>query len=204
MKKQLIIVGVAVLFMTFVFNGCFISEEKISNGTALQITKNKALIDERFIDLRQPLIGRNCEYMYGFNAYPGPEEIIRFRLDDPSEYDKLCSGADVIIGGSTYGCDGIWYVTGENGILYGIDLSTCEQWCIGGGGVDILDLAYDPINYKLYGSSDDNYLYKIDQYTGEQDQIGPFGGGVLYISSGMAAQMPHISRPMSLVLSIIL
>jgi hypothetical protein len=48
-----------------------------------------------------------------------------------------------------------------------------------------LDLAYDPISYYMYGSSDNNYLYKINQYTGEQEQIGPFGGSVGFMI-GMA------------------
>jgi len=186
MKRQLKIIGLAFLLLAFTLNGFFNSEIKICYGNALQDIITRPIAEEKSICLKQPLIGRDCEYMYGFNAYPGPEEIFRFPLDDPSEYETVCPDfSGIILGGSTYGCDDIWYTTGVNGILYGIDLPTCEQWCIGGGGVDILDLAYDPTNYKMYGSSDDDYLYKIDQYTGEQEQIGPFGDDVLYMV-GMA------------------
>ena len=182
MKKQLKIVGMVFLLLAFVFNVCLIAEENISSGSLLKSTDNMTLIDEKSIDLEQPLIGRDCEYMYGVNAYPGPEEIFYIPLANPSEYNSVSVGfPGSIFGGSTYGCDDIWYVTGENGTLYGIDVYACENWCIGGGGVEILALAYDPINYTMYGSSNDGYLYKIDQYTGEQEQICQFEGDGMYM-----------------------
>ena len=182
MKKQLKIVGLVFLLLAFVFNVCLISEENISRGLLLKSTDNMTLIDEKSIDLEQPSIGRDCEFLYGINAYPGPEEIFYIPITDPSDYNSTGVGfPGSIFGGSTYGCDDIWYVTGENGILYGIDVFACESWCIGGGGVEILALAYDPINYTMYGGSDDGYLLRVDQYTGEQEQIGPFGGDVMYM-----------------------
>jgi len=184
MKKQLKIVGLVFLLLAFALNGFLNSEIKISYGTALHDTSNRPLIEEKSIVLRQPSIGRDCKYMYGYNAYPGPEEMFYFALDDPGEYNYLqCSiTPGSIFGGSTYGCDDIWYITGENGILYGIDIFTCEYWCIGGGGVDILDLAYDPINYKMYGCGDDCNFYIIDQCTGEQKQIGLLGCCVRFMA----------------------
>jgi len=182
MKKQLKIIGLVFLLFTFILNGCFISEGKIPNRTTFQNIKNLELINEKSIGLTQPLIGNCCEYLYGVNAYPGPEEIFYVPLAAPSEYTPVSVDfPGSIFGGSTYGCDDIWYVTGENGTLFGIDVFACESWCIGGGGVEILALAYDPINYTMFGGSDDGHLYKIDQYTGDQDQIGSFGGDDIYM-----------------------
>ena len=184
MKKLFIIVIVSILLFTSVFNYCLTTEEIISNESIEQIIKNRALINYKSVGMCQSSNNQDCEYMYGFNAYPGPEEIIRFRLDDPSEYETVCPelSGNLIIGGGTYGCDDIWYVSGDFG-LYGIDLLSCEQWLIWGGRTGLLDIAYDPINFKIYGSSDNNYLFEIDPYTGEQEQIGPFGGGVSYMIS---------------------
>jgi hypothetical protein len=182
MKKQLKIVGLAVLLLAFILNGCFISEGKVPNRTTFQNIKNLELIDEKSVGLTQPLIGNCCEYLYGVNTYPGPEEIFYVPLANPSEYNSVSvEFPGSIFGGSTYGCDDIWYVTGENGTLFGIDVLAYESCCIGGGGVEILALAYDPINYTMYGGSNNSYLYKIDQYTGDQEQIGPFGGDDIYM-----------------------
>ena len=159
MKNQIKIIGLIVLLLTFVINGCFITAEKISYVTAMQSTYNGRLIDEKSIAFKQPSIVEDCEYMYGFNAYPGPEEIIYFSFHDPSEIYYLCPDLSGLISSSnTFGCDGIWYFTAENSILCCIDIFACEMWLIGGGGVDILDIAYNPKNHKMYGSSDDNYL----------------------------------------------
>ncbi|UCF49952.1 MAG: hypothetical protein JSU91_00285 [Thermoplasmatales archaeon] len=180
MKNQIKIIVLAVIFLAFVLNGCFIIEEKFSYVTAMKSTNNGILIDDKSIAFKQPSIVEDCEYMYGFNAYPGPEGIIFFPLADPGEVNYLCLNLSNFISSSnTFGCDGIWYFTVENGILYCLDIFTCEMWLIGGGGVDILDIAYNPKNHKMYGSSEDNHLYKIDQFTGEQEQIGPFGGDVM-------------------------
>ncbi|KYK33137.1 MAG: hypothetical protein AYK22_01110 [Thermoplasmatales archaeon SG8-52-3] len=158
---------------------------KISNEPVMQSTKNRALFDQKSCGVCQSSFNQYCEYMCGFNVYPGNGEIVCFPFYDPSEVSSTCT-FDVTLLSGTYGCDGIWYATEyETGILYGIDPFECNIWLIGGGGVNILDLAYDPITYYMYGSSEDNYLYKINQYTGEQELIGPFGGGVGYMI-GMA------------------
>jgi hypothetical protein len=185
MKKLLNIVIVSVLLLALVFNNCLNTEEKNTSVSIIKITENRALNDQKSVGMCQSSYNHDCEYMCGFNIYPGPEEIVCFPIYDPSEVASECS-LDVPLISGTYGCDGIWYATeSETGILYGIDPFDCEIWLIGGGGVDILDLAYDPITYYMYGSSEDNYLYKINQYTGKQEQIGPFGEGVLYMI-GMA------------------
>jgi hypothetical protein len=62
----------------------------------------------------------------------------------------------------------------SNGILYEIDLENCELTTIGGGGVGLNGLAYDPYNEVLYGCSS-NAFYKIDPEDGSQEYIGSFG-----------------------------
>ncbi|KYK31365.1 MAG: hypothetical protein AYK22_02480 [Thermoplasmatales archaeon SG8-52-3] len=158
-------------------------KHEISNGPA---PKCQQANEEKSNSLKKPLNDRDCGYMYGFNAYPGPESIVKFPLYDPGCVWVVCELMSVFISGGTYGCDGVWYACEYgNGILYGIDPFTCDMWVIGGGGVGLNALAYDPTTYKMYGSSDSNYLYEIDTDTGEQEQIGPFGSGVLYMI-GMA------------------
>ncbi|UCF50699.1 MAG: hypothetical protein JSU91_04250, partial [Thermoplasmatales archaeon] len=132
-------------------------------------------------------IGRG-EIMYGYNAYPGPEATIYFDTEDPGTIDECGEtiSGDFLAGG-TFGCDDVWYACQYgSGLLYGIDIyNDCEMWVIGGGGTGMNGLAYDPVTNRMFGSSDSNYLYEIDPDTGEQEQIGPFGGGVLYMI-GMA------------------
>jgi hypothetical protein len=162
-------------------------QEIISNGLA---PKNAEPITEAPDLLSAPAQAPapiDCTNMYGYNAYPGPEETFYFPVSDPSDYNEL---GDTISGdflaGGTYGCDGIWYGTQYgNGLLYGIDPYSGDMWSIGGGGSGMNGLAYDWENNRMYGSSDSNYLYEIDPDTGEQEQIGPFGGGANYMI-GMA------------------
>jgi hypothetical protein len=69
----------------------------------------------------------------------------------------------------------------ELGYLYDVDPETLEANLIGGGGVGLNGLAYDPVEYKLYGASS-NSLYEVDMNTGEQNYIGSFGIGTTMIA----------------------
>ncbi|UCF49038.1 MAG: hypothetical protein JSU91_04630, partial [Thermoplasmatales archaeon] len=164
-------------------------ENSISNGLAPRSEAPLTASDgKNAVKMGQSPIGPLGEIMYGYNANPGPEGTVYFDVDDPGtieECGETISG-DFLAGG-TYGLDEIWYaVQYGNGLLYGIDLyNDCEMWVIGGGGTGMNGLAYDPVTNRMYGSSDSNYLYEIDPDTGEQEQIGPFGSGVLYMI-GMA------------------
>ncbi|KYK32785.1 MAG: hypothetical protein AYK22_06935 [Thermoplasmatales archaeon SG8-52-3] len=113
--------------------------------------------------------------------------IYDFILNDPNNLSCVCEGSGGWSNiGTTWSDAGHLYTCQYgNGLLYGIDLETCDMWSIGGGGPGMNGLAYDIITGWLYGSSDNNYLYKFDLETGEQEQIGPFGGGVQYMV-GMA------------------
>jgi hypothetical protein len=110
-----------------------------------------------------------------------------FILSNPDNLTCVCDGVGFSgVSGITCSNDDIIYSCEYgNGVLYGIDIETCEIWSIGGGGTGIYGLAFDHFSEQLYGSSDDDYLYKIDPETGEQEQIGPFGSGVGYMV-GMA------------------
>jgi hypothetical protein len=164
-------------------------EEIISDGLAPRSEVPLEATDAKnAVKMGGSPIGPLGEIMYGYNAYPGPEGTIWFDVDDPGTIEEC---GDTISGdflaGGTFGCDDIWYgVQYGSGLLYGIDpYNDCEMWVIGGGGTGMNGLAYNPTDNRMYGSSSDNQLYEIDPDSGEQEQIGPFGGGVMYMI-GMA------------------
>ncbi|KYK20274.1 hypothetical protein AYK24_10245 [Thermoplasmatales archaeon SG8-52-4] len=111
--------------------------------------------------------------------------LYEFTLSNPGNLTNICekSAED-----SDFLSSGTWsddyYIYGcqyNSGILYAIDIETCDMWSIGGGGTAILGIAYDPITENMYGSSDSNYLFSINPETGEQSQIGAFGSSVNYM-----------------------
>ena len=159
-----------------------ILEKQISDGLAPRGNYYPDQSSIRAGDLSKE-IDKDCTTMYGYNAHPGPEGTIFFDICEPETIEEL---GDTISGeflsGGTFGCDGIWYaVQYGNGLLYGIDLYSGDMWVIGGGGVNMNGLAYDPTNNRMYGCSGDDYLYEIDPDTGEQEMIGAFGNGVSYM-----------------------
>ncbi|UCF49328.1 MAG: hypothetical protein JSU91_06150, partial [Thermoplasmatales archaeon] len=160
-------------------------EEVMSNGLAPRKEYIKLSDDNDCNCFEKPQVSKDCPVMYGYNAYPGPEGIVYFEVCG-CDVEQICEIMHGFFSGGTYGCDGVWYACDYgSGLLFGIDPYTCDMWCIGGGGTNMNGLAYDPITHKMYGSSDDNYLYEIYPDTGEQEQIGPFGHGVMYMI-GMA------------------
>jgi hypothetical protein len=99
----------------------------------------------------------------GFHAY-GPGNISRFGKWDGEWFS-----------GGTWTNDGRWLCCiAENGTLYDVNPKTLIPYFIGGGGVSLTGLAYNPVSEKLYGSGIDS-LYEIDIETGEQLHIGRFG-----------------------------
>jgi len=107
----------------------------------------------------------------GFYAYY-PNNTYNFReWEGPSSFS-----------GGTWTNDGRYLCCEHvNGFLYDVDPETLEASLIGGGGVGLNGLAYDPVNYKLYGASS-NSLYEIDINTGGQSYIGSFGIGTTMIA----------------------
>ncbi|KYK22804.1 hypothetical protein AYK24_08295 [Thermoplasmatales archaeon SG8-52-4] len=156
-------------------------ENIISDGLAPR-NKNypiKSAIKTNFVSKE---LSDDCNTMYGYNAYPGPESTIFFDTCEPGTIEVLAEtmSSDFLTGG-TYGCDGVWYACQYgNGLLYGIDPYSGDMKIIGGGGAGLNGLAYNPIYNRMYGCSND-YLYEIDPDTGEQELIGAFGNDVLYM-----------------------
>ncbi|KYK34210.1 MAG: hypothetical protein AYK22_05580 [Thermoplasmatales archaeon SG8-52-3] len=111
--------------------------------------------------------------------------LYEFELNAPG--DKTCTCNEGFV---TFVKSGSWtnygniiaFLTynGNSGFVE-IDPISCNVNFICDTTRNFNSLAYDHINDILYGSSDNNYLYKMDLETCEQEQIGPFGGGVLYM-----------------------
>ena len=125
--------------------------------------------------------------MYAYNAYDPsgqlPECLVKFDTDEPGTLEQF---GDTISGdflaGGTMGCDGVWYgVQYGNGLLYGMDIYSGDMWSIGGGGVGLNTLAWDPITNHMYGVDGSDILYEVFPDTGEQEQIGSLGysGGLM-------------------------
>ena len=66
------------------------------------------------------------------------------------------------------------------GVIYQVTTDTGAITTIGGGGVNLNDLAYDPVTNKMYGAGD-TALYLINPDDGTQELVGSYGGGVQYM-----------------------
>ena len=143
----------------------------------------KTYSNEKSINLIQSKIGQlDCYEMFGYKANPSPEELVWFYTCDPEYLEEIeLSQSDDFIAGLTCGNDGYWYGC-ENGTgkLWIID-EYGEMTLIGGGGMNLNSIAYDPINNRIYASGCNNYLYEIVPDTGEQEKIGSFGSGANYM-----------------------
>ncbi len=117
---------------------------------------------------------------YGYNAYcPGIQVgTVCFNLDDPGNITHLqtYSGIDFLSGG-TWTNDWRWLCCEYgSGVLWDVDLCNFGLSSIGGGGVGLQGLSYDPVTEKLYGASKSD-LYEVNITSGEQTYIGGFGDG---------------------------
>ena len=132
-------------------------------------------------------IGDECYTMYGEHAISGGGgELYHFETCDPSDYEEIGnSQAGYFLSGGTYGCDGIWYgVQYDNGILWAIDPYSGDMYSVGGGGVGLNTLAYNPTDNRMYGLDGSDNLIEVDPDTGEQENLGSLGSALLTI--GMA------------------
>jgi hypothetical protein len=164
------------------------TNNKISNGPA---PPKPEKLNSTEIKYNKIIKNHECPLkylnMYGYRADPDPEYIINFNIYDPGTIEIIApTQSDNFIAGGTciqsYEWIGCEYGTGK---LWIIDYETGEMVQIGGGGENLNGLALNPMDNRLYGSGDDNYLYEIDPDTGEQEIIGAFGNGVEYMI-GMA------------------
>jgi hypothetical protein len=130
------------------------------------------------------------KYVYGVNVYPGPEVIVKFKLND-LELKEIELILPMGIQCGTFTTYGKWLVCDDNGTLWEINFcnSPIIIECIGGGGVTLSGLSYNPVNNRLFGSSvSGKDLYAIDKNTGNQTYIGSFGnyliGGIAFDENG--------------------
>jgi hypothetical protein len=172
--NKTLVLGIVFLFigMSVVFSTGNIAENH---------TLNKNII-ETFNSLKDKFI---CEHP-GYVLSSGTNcNIYEFLLNDPVNLTCVCEG-ELLMSGATWSNDGYMYSSQySTAILLKIDMESCEMSSIGGGGTSMIGLAYDYFIEKIYASSGD-YLYKIDPNTGEQDEIGPFGNGIMSMV-GMAS-----------------
>ena len=115
-------------------------------------------------------------YIGGWAYGPSDCWIYKFKLSG-GDSSCVCYGPGYstnFISSGTWTSDQRLLVVGySDGTLYEVDLDNCELIEIGGGGVGLNGLTFDPTDQQLYGCSSHN-LYKIDSETGEQELIGPF------------------------------
>jgi hypothetical protein len=122
------------------------------------------------------------KYAYGYNAYPGPEGIVKFKLDDPAmiEIIELINPPNIMCG--TFSNYGKWFVCDNEGILW--EINFCDApiiKCIGGEGGTLGSLSYNPINDRLFGtSSSGKDLYEINKNTGNQTYICSFDNYLIF------------------------
>jgi hypothetical protein len=133
-----------------------------------------------------------CDHWVYFSVYNGvPSEcwIYESKLNG-GNLTCICYGG----GSMNFFSSGTWtnyqqllVVEYNDGNLYEIDLDSCGAIAIGGGGVGLNGLTYDPTTQTLYGCSSYD-LYKIDPDTGEQELIGPFNTGTTMIEIACDAE----------------
>ncbi len=124
--------------------------------------------------------------MYAYNTWDPNGAFTRgpayFSLSDPG---TITSHAATIssnfLSGGTWTNDGKWlgvqYGIG-NGDLWEINPDTGAMTSIGGGGVSLSGLAYDPVTGKLYGAASYD-LYEVNIADGSQTLIGNYGGAMM-------------------------
>jgi hypothetical protein len=122
---------------------------------------------------------------YAYNVYD-PSAVIQegpvsFQSDNPGVITLLkATSSPSFISGGTWAVD-TWYgCQYGNGWLWTIDEATGTMTLIGGGGVGLHGLAYDPTTGVMYGCSDSD-LYIINMSNGNQTLVGPFISGSLMI-----------------------
>jgi len=179
-KKSIILSKTTIIGVIFLFSGMSLvsSSESIS-----EFNFNNYITFDSIDEVSNDFPFSTIWYLYsnyggsegpGFYAW-GPGNITRFGKWD----------------GEPFYC-GTWTNYGkffccqdDTGILYEINPKTLEASIIGGGGVNLRTLSYDPITEYLYGIDHNNYLFKINENTGELDLVGSISGGpYLIVCSG--------------------
>ena len=174
------VVGVLVLFigLSVVSSTIGIAENKTSNNNFLESANNPK--DLLSCDHSAYVIGEGSDcYLY------------KFILNDPGNLTCVCEDSSgYYISHVTWSSDNYIYFTQYgSGLLYVIDIDSCELGVIGGGGYSLSGgLAYDLTTNRMFGvlnTGFDDYLVEVDPITGEQELIGSLGNSI-YPTVGIA------------------
>ena len=134
------------------------------------VTSNKELSNARIMD------------GYNANCPSIAEGPVSFDINDPGTITLLqATQSNDFLSGGTWNADERW-ICCENGsgVLWEVDPDDGTMTSIGGGGIPLNGLAWDPMNNQMYGASDTE-LYCVDYETGIIDLIGNFGDGPSYM-----------------------
>ena len=139
------------------------------------------LLFDKIFNAKVLLLNENIAYIQG--GFELDCWLYKIPLNNPTDPTCICSEYPGSGNSGTVINEGV-IITSEQftGQLYEINPLTCDWKIIGGGGVDLNGIAYDPIDAEIYACTYDG-LYNVDRETGEQDFIGRFEGGVLNMIS---------------------
>ena len=183
-KEKILLNKILIIFIISLF---LFSSVISSNGIVIDL-KNCNYFSYEYDNNSDKLLWNEHLAYIGTSNNPSDSWLYEFILSNPENLTCKCSDVTVsTVSSGTWTNNGtiitiIWY--GNNSKFVEINPSNCECRVIS-SVVDFLGLAYNPFDDRMYCSSLDNNLYEIDPDTGEQEHIGPFGSGVLYMI-GMA------------------
>jgi len=140
-------------------------------GISIVSSANNTINDDPFNNQKNMFVCNHIAYVGGSGEFCG---LYEFNLNDPS--NLTCKwpigGSKLFISGTTWTNDGRWLACEYGtGALYEIDPEIGNMWLIGGGGISCNDLAWDPVENRLYGTTGTNLL-EYNPNTGEQTMIG--------------------------------
>ncbi len=148
-------------------------------GTSIVSSANNIIKDspinhqslESFNNQKNMLACEHFAYIGGSGEFCG---LYKFTLNDPGNLICIWPVRDIglFISGTTWTNDGRWLACEYGtGALYEIDPEIGMIWSIGGGGISCNDLAWDPVENRLYGTTG-THLLEYNPNTGEQTMIG--------------------------------
>jgi hypothetical protein len=132
------------------------------------------------VESKEEILIRGNVYAYCLYDPTGEldQGFVYFDLDDPGTIDNIEDiGNPGLLSAGTWTLEDEYVVCDPMmGYIWVIDPINKDVLFIGGGGVGLNGLTYDPIWNQLYGCSATT-LYKIDRDTGAQNYVGSFGSG---------------------------
>jgi len=167
-------------------------EELIINryltGLAPRNNKEKPVFETAIKDNNElnAMVSNNKEslsdtFMYGYNAYASgiSEGPVFFNITNPGSITLLAptSSGDFMSGGTWMAAERWICCEYGSGAFWEIDPDDGTMDPLGGGGLGLNSLAYNPCNHQIYGIGGSDDLYTIDFETGQTVFIGNCGIG---------------------------